>query len=349
MLIARQNAKTIIEYTTAYPFKLPESSMVCVYCCDSFPDPAKFREHMHLEHQDFKVRMAFVHVAEAAVKVDCTDLKCRICFDTLSNLEQAADHLIKKHNKDLSPTHDLGMHPFKIYKDKYSCAICTEKFSTLALLSKHTHSHFVQYTCDSCGKSYASLTSLHCHLRYNCGTDSDKNSKNRCRKCRKIFTSTTERMNHLEKSVRCRQHVCNLCGDRFTTWNMKQNHLKDMHNVPQKTYNCPECHIVFSKRDSLRLHFKTTHTSDYVECSYCARKFDTDRNLKKHIVIHTGERNFICQVCSKAFPRKSTLGQHMWIHSEVKKHECKICDKTFNQRVSWRTHMKARHPEMRVL
>ncbi|XP_022818924.1 zinc finger protein 729-like isoform X14 [Spodoptera litura] len=345
MYVARQNAKMMIEYTTAYPFKLPESSMVCVYCCDSFQDPAKFRDHMTIEHQDFNVRMAFAHIAEGSVKVDCTDLKCRICLETFPNLELAADHLMNVHNKNVNPKHDLGLHPFNIFYGKYACAICSEKFSTLALLSKHTHTHFVQYTCDACGKSYASLTSLQCHLRYNCGSGS---AKNRCRKCRKMFTSVSERTKHLEKSIRCRQHVCNICGDRFLTWNMKQTHLKESHNVPEKSYNCPECHIVFTKRDKLRLHFKTMHTNDYVECSYCEKKFDNDRNLKKHIVVHTGERNFICPVCSKAFPRKSTLGQHMWIHSAVKKHECKMCDKTFNQRVSWRTHMKSRHPELCV-
>lgn len=343
MLIARQNAQTVIEYTTAYPFKLPESSMVCVYCCDSFEDPSEFRHHMSVEHQDFKVRMAFAHVQDGSIKVDCTDLKCRICSEILTSLEQAAIHLIKVHDKMINTKQDLGMHPFKIYKGKYSCAICSEKFSNLPTLSKHTHTHYVQYTCDACGKSYAVLSSLQCHLRYYCGNGPDKNI---CRKCNKIFSSIKERKKHLEKSPKCRQHVCNVCGERFLTWNMKQNHLNEAHSLPVKTYNCPECHIVFQKRDRLRMHFKTTHTNDYVECSFCEKKFDNDKNLRKHIVIHTGERNFVCKVCSKAFPRKSTLGQHMWIHSEVKKHECKACDKTFNQRVSWRTHMKSRHPEL---
>ncbi|XP_049704024.2 zinc finger protein 431 isoform X14 [Helicoverpa armigera] len=343
MYVARHNAKMMIQFTTAYPFKLPESSMVCVYCCDSFPDPAVFRDHMRTEHQDFKVKMAFNHVGEGAIKVDCTDLKCRICFETLNNIEQAAEHLYNIHCKNININHDLGLHPFKIYMNKYACAMCAEKFSTLALLSKHIHTHFVKYTCDTCGKSYAMYTSLQSHLRFTCFSGSQKI---KCRKCKKVFLTLLERNNHLEKSLRCRQHVCNVCGDRFVTWNMKQNHMKTTHNVPQKSYTCPECDIVFKKRDYLRSHFITAHTDDYYECSYCEKRFDSETNLKRHLVIHTGERNFICSVCSKAFPRKSTLDQHMWIHSEVKKHECKMCDKTFNQRVSWRTHMKSRHPEL---
>lgn len=316
--------------------------MVCVYCCDRFDDPTEFRIHMTKEHSNFKIGMAFAHMPDGAIKVDCTELKCRLCDEPLPDLDEAAKHLTKEHRKKINLKFDLGMHQFKIYKGKYTCSLCPEKFPTLPLLSKHTHTHYVQYTCEVCGKSYASLSSLNCHLRYCCGYEPGTKF---CRKCSKTFTSIKERTKHLEISVKCRQHVCNVCGIRFITWNMKQNHMKETHDMPGKSYQCPECPSEFNKRDTLRMHFKITHTNDFVECSYCEKKFETDMMLKRHIVVHTGERNFVCKVCSKAFPRKSTLGQHMWIHSEVKKHECKYCDKTFNQNVSWRTHMKSKHPE----
>lgn len=287
--------------------------------------------------------MAFAHIPEGFIKVDCTELKCRICSQHLQNIEDAADHLVKIHNKIIILNHDLGIHPFVIEKDKYSCTICNEKHSTLSLLSKHMHRHYVQYTCDACGKSYATKTSLHCHLRYNCGTGP---STRKCRKCKSVFHSLKERQAHLEVSKKCCQHVCNLCGERFVTWTIKQSHLTEVHNVPAKSYSCPECSLVFAQRNSFRAHFKIYHTNDYVECSYCDKRFENDKSLKKHVVIHTGERGFICTVCAKAFPRKSTLDQHMWIHREVKKHECKMCNKQFNQKVSWRTHMKSRHPDL---
>lgn len=339
----RRNAQTVLQYTTAYPFKLPDTSMVCVFCCESYDDPSEFRHHMNIEHQDFKMYMAFAHIPEGFIKVDCTELKCRICSQHLQNIEDAADHLVKIHNKIIILNHDLGIHPFVIEKDKYSCTICNEKHSTLSLLSKHMHRHYVQYTCDACGKSYATKTSLHCHLRYNCGTGP---STRKCRKCKSVFHSLKERQAHLEVSKKCCQHVCNLCGERFVTWTIKQSHLTEVHNVPAKSYSCPECSLVFAQRNSFRAHFKIYHTNDYVECSYCDKRFENDKSLKKHVVIHTGERGFICTVCAKAFPRKSTLDQHMWIHREVKKHECKMCNKQFNQKVSWRTHMKSRHPDL---
>ncbi|XP_045781719.1 zinc finger protein 250-like isoform X6 [Maniola jurtina] len=339
--MARRNAEYIVRLTTAYPFRLPEDSMVCVYCGESYEDPTMYRKHMDEEHQTFNVRMAFVHCHEGFIKVDCTELQCRLCTEPFQKLEDIAQHLYHKHEQPIDLSFELGMQPFKLEKDKLACAICYSKSLCLRQLSRHTQSHFLKYTCEACGKSYATITTLKHHITY-----SHTGQERICRKCKKTFNSLTEKRDHLSGSKRCWSHLCHICGERFLSWTIKQTHLSEVHGAPKRTYVCPECGEVFPDRKKYRVHFKILHTDDNFVCTCCGLKFDTKRNLENHRVIHTKEKLFPCPVCSKSFPRKKNLVQHMWIHSELKRFSCTLCNKQFNQRVSWKTHMKSYHPDL---
>lgn len=343
MHIAKRNAQTVIQYTTAYPFRLPESSIVCVYCCESFEDPSRFRKHMDDDHGVVNVRVAFSHLHEGYIKADCTDLRCRLCLETFNTIEEAAVHLNIVHKQNIDLNHDIGLQPFNIQTDRLSCAVCHDKSSNIRSLSRHIQSHFFQCTCELCGKSFASSTSLQKHLEFSCPFVP---KQRRCRKCKTVLFSTEDQKRHFEMSRQCRQHLCPVCGDRFSTWKIKRSHMEQEHAIPKKVYPCPECGLVFKKPNKFRAHFKIVHTDEHFNCPSCDRKFDTKYVLNRHMVVHSNERLFSCDICSKSFPRKSTLRQHMWIHSEVKRFECKICDKQFNQKVSWRTHMKSYHPDL---
>lgn len=339
--MAKRNAEVIVKYTTAYPFRLPEDTMVCVYCCESYDDPAMYREHMEKEHVSFNVRMAFVHCNEGYIKADCTDHRCRFCCERFETVNDAAYHLVNKHAIQIELDYEIGMQPFKLEKDRLLCAICNAKSICLRQLSRHTQTHFLKYTCEACGKSYATITTLRNHITY-CHTGEERI----CRKCKQGFPSTEAKRQHLNTSKRCWSHLCHICGERFVSWNVKQQHMMEVHGAQRKTYACPECPEVFVDRKKYRVHFKIRHTDDNFVCSCCGNKYDTKRNLDEHRVVHTKEKLFPCTVCSKSFPRKKNLVQHMWIHSEYKRFSCTLCNKQFNQRVSWKTHMKSYHPDL---
>ncbi|XP_075989131.1 uncharacterized protein LOC142985076 isoform X16 [Anticarsia gemmatalis] len=342
MFAAKRNAQTIIQYTTVYPFRLPESAMVCVYCCEGFDEGPLFRAHMDKNHNDVNIRVAYAHLHEGFIKADCSDIRCRICSEKFDEINNAAKHLNEKHDKKIDFEYSIGILPFLMAKDRLACAVCGTNCSNIRNLSRHIQEHFFKCTCELCGRSFAASASLQKHLQFACPFIP---KQRRCRKCKIELSSTEDQNKHFEMSKKCRQHLCSVCGERFSNWKLKRHHMETAHGIPEKVYPCPECKMVFNKPNRFRAHFKIVHTTEHFECPSCDKKFDSKYILDRHMIVHSNERLFSCDICSKSFPRKYTLRQHMWIHSEVKQYECKACNKQFNQKVSWKTHMRSYHPD----
>ncbi|XP_011569221.2 gastrula zinc finger protein XlCGF57.1 isoform X28 [Plutella xylostella] len=344
LVIERKNAEIILQYGTAYPFRLPEKALLCVYCGTNFQCPLEFRTHMQEDHDQFNVQTAFTHCKyEGYIKADCTELLCRICFHPCERLEVLAHHLQETHDKAIDLSYELGIMPFRLDGEKYNCYFCSKNFPGIRHLSRHLASHYLKFTCDTCGRSYISKNSLQQHMLFG-----HRGNTHICRKCKERFDSIDDFKNHMSESKACWMHVCNVCGDRFKGFHLKEQHLLLVHGH-RKLFHCPECSEIYESRRQLRTHFKFAHTDEAVICSYCGQKFDTKRSLEDHIPVHTQEKLHVCDVCFKAFPRKKNLAQHMWIHREEKRFECAPCNKKFNQRISWRIHMKTHHPEQGVL
>ncbi|KAK8403347.1 hypothetical protein O3P69_000458 [Scylla paramamosain] len=58
-------------------------------------------------------------------------------------------------------------------------------------------------------------------------------------------------------------------------------------------------------------------------CCYCNRRFGWSTDLKRHVILHTGEKPFQCKVCPTAFTRKFLLQNHM---KRMHPDKCKMSD-----------------------
>uniref|UniRef100_A0A0A1WST5 Zinc finger protein 467 n=1 Tax=Zeugodacus cucurbitae TaxID=28588 RepID=A0A0A1WST5_ZEUCU len=75
-------------------------------------------------------------------------------------------------------------------------------------------------------------------------------------------------------------------------------------------------------------------------CPLCQRPFGTRHNLKRHFMIHTGEKPFSCNKCRKPFREYSTLKKHMATHQRDRYYKCLHCPRKYRDYLEYSEHKK---------
>ena len=83
-------------------------------------------------------------------------------------------------------------------------------------------------------------------------------------------------------------------------------------------------------------------------CPICQNTFAQGSNLKRHMILHSGEKPYPCDQCDRSFTTAANLKAHRDTHKEKdirNRYACSICNKAFLYKCSLVKHEKRRHAQ----
>ena len=192
-----------------------------------------------------------------------------------------------------------------------------------------------QFKCDKCGKYFATYKSLLHHHYY-----VHPKHLHECVACGRTFKSKASLRRHEERDI------CNRSFKKATPQKTESSPPEDSKSVVEDSLFYCSCGQDFDERQVLDIHkqkcpiIKEIKEEDDVaeknpskvevpennvnhrhECHDCGKKFLALSKLKRHRIVHTGEKPFSCEICSSKFTQKVNLQKHIIkLHGRIHRH-----------------------------
>ncbi|XP_023227569.1 oocyte zinc finger protein XlCOF19-like [Centruroides sculpturatus] len=108
-------------------------------------------------------------------------------------------------------------------------------------------------------------------------------------------------------------------------------------------YRCGSCEKEFVSEKGLKCH-RRIHTGEgLLSCKYCNRQFTQTCHLVDHVKTHTRDKLFVCDHCKQRFTQKSNLIAHLRTHTGEKPFSCNHCSQKFRFKSSLKYHINKYH------
>nr|XP_004651207.2 zinc finger protein PLAGL1 [Jaculus jaculus] len=199
----------------------------------------------------------------------------------------------------------------------FRCQTCGKSFLTLEKFTIHSYSHSRErpFKCSQtdCGKAFVSKYKLMRHM----ATHSPQKS-HQCAHCEKTFNRKDHLKNHLQThDPNKMSFVCEECGKKYHTVLGYKRHMA-LHRANSGDLTCGVCSLELVSTEVLLQHLKS-HAEEKPpsgsrekkhQCDHCDRSFYTRKDVRRHLVVHTGCKDFLCQFCAQRFGRKDHLTRH---------------------------------------
>ncbi|CAH4034476.1 oocyte zinc finger protein XlCOF28-like [Pieris brassicae] len=337
------NVNKILKYSNCTPFfNKTLSGIVCASCKTTCTNINELRTHVQDNHADTQHTDKRLDKSNISIKIDISDLHCKLCLKRVQNIPTLKKHLTSEHNEKFFPDIYDYIFEFKLTDgDILNCALCNSTFETFKMLLQHMNGHYRNYICDECDMGFINRHRLKNHKR------THEIGDFKCTYCDKVFTTLVRRKCHEKYTHNTSARYttnCPHCDKTFNSYYQRNRHMYDEHNISAATYKCNVCDKSFILKSKLTSHIKKVHLMERNhKCPLCEQGFFIKQSLDEHMVRHNGERVFSCTVCHKAYARKKTLREHMRIHNNDRRFKCGLCGLAFVQKCSMKSHMLSNH------
>lgn len=131
---------------------------------------------------------------------------------------------------------------------------------------------------------------------------------------------------HLEVHDPSIFYDCDICGHRAPSRTVIINHFRNKH-FSKREHTCPHCSLTFTQALSLKRHLSVHSGEKNFKCE-CGKSYRQIDSLKAHRKRHL-EPTIPCPYCTKHFYTKNELKSHVGIHTGEKPFKCDICPAAF--------------------
>ncbi|KAJ6639654.1 Zinc finger protein [Pseudolycoriella hygida] len=233
----------------------------------------------------------------------------------------------------------------------FQCSICMKKFPNIEYIKKHLVTIHSLISDSQNFRNYLELS--------NCDSDDELNDNVKCYICGKIYVRREYLKKHLklihnvtdadynvyeridEANKTTKPLLCHSCGESFVLKHVFKKHIE--HHERGSLLSCDYCDIKLVDKSSVERHMVLHTGQRNYKCIFCAKGFFTRISQKRHERnVHTKEKSHICQYCNKKFVMWKFLERHLNTHTAEVVYQCDQCDKKYLNKNHLRVH-KFRH------